>query len=480
MVAGEVDAYCNGHLIGQNKAAGQPARFDLPASLLKWDQPNQFALRVAGHWWTGGVNEDVVRLVTDDTSYPGVDVVETVAATDYIYPMGADAAFTINIRPQSGAGPDMHLSVEVISDFHATIFTDASVIEIGGGDQQRPFNLGQLQPGFYQVVLRYSYNQRYGQRVFWFGVAPERIVVNPNPPADFDAYWKQAKSELSRIRPDFKMVLDEGRSTPRHQVYSVEMASFDGVTVRAWYIVPSRPGRYPAVLNAPGYSVAQDPQRYQTDDDIIYLALDVRGQGRSTDVINPGFGIPGLFGYRIDDPEHYVYKGMYLDCGRALEFLQSRPEVDTARIGVDGGSQGGGLAFASAALYPDIVKACIAVSPYLGDFVNHMRIRDIYRGELQGHIDRLPGVTWEDVYRTMSYVDTVNLAHRIRCPVLMGTGLFDDDCPSRIGFAVFNNISSPKSYLIYPRLGHMLSDQWDQASRAWLRRQFHMASGSTG
>ena len=474
MAAAQVDAWCNGQPVGQNKAAGQPASFDLPAALLRWDRPNRLALRVSRHWWTGGVNEDIVRLVADGKARSGVVVEEAVAPADYIFPADADAAFDVSIKAPAGFDTALHLSVEVVSDFHATIFADASVISIGDGMPLRHFNLGRLQPGFYQVVLRYSHGDRHGQRVFWFGVAPTLIPSTPHPAADFEAYWARAKDELSQVRPDFKMVLDVARGTPRHRVYSVEMASFDGVTVRAWYIVPSKPGRYAAVLNVPGYSVAQNPDEYRKDDDIVYLALDVRGQGRSTDVVNPGFGIPGLLGYRIDDPEHYVYKGLYLDCGRALEFLLSRPEVDPARIAVAGGSQGGGLAFASAALYPDIVKACIAGSPYLGDFVDHMRIRDIYRGEMQGHVDHVPGVTWEGVYRAMNLVDTVNLAPRIRCPVLMGSGLFDDDCPPYIGFAVFNGIKSPKSYLVYPRLGHILWDRWEQDSKAWLRRQFRI------
>ncbi len=473
MVAVEVTVYCNGRLVGRNKAAGQPAEFHLPPSALKWGQPNRLALRVDGHWWTGGVNEDIVKLLTNE-SPAAVDVREVLAPADHIFPIESDAAFDLRIESRAGDGVKLHLDVEVVSDFHAPIFARSSLVQTRGGVQACRFNLGRLQPGFYQVIARYSQAGRHGQHVFWFGVAPTLIEPVHNRPADFEDYWQRALGELSRVRPEFKIVLDEGRSTPTHRVYSVEMASFDDVTVRAWYIVPSKPGRHAAVLNVPGYSVAQNPEWFQEDDDIIHLALDVRGQGRSTDVINPGFGIPGLFGYRINDPEHYVYKGMYLDCGRALEFLSSRPEVDSSRIAVAGGSQGGGLALASAALYPDIVKACIAGSPYLGDFSDHMRIRDVYRWELQGHVDRLHGLTWDHVYRAMSLVDTVNLAPRIRCPVLMGTGLFDDDCPPHIGFAVFNEIYAPKDYLVYPKLGHMLWTQWEMDSKLWMRRHFQL------
>jgi cephalosporin-C deacetylase-like acetyl esterase len=91
------------------------------------------------------------------------------------------------------------------------------------------------------------------------------------------------------------------------------------------------------------------------------------------------------------------------------------------------------------------------------------------------HLDQLDGVTWQDVYRSMGLVDTANLAPRIRCPVLMGTGLFDDDSPPHIGFAAFNRITARKSVRIYPDRGHDLGPQWQQDSRTWLRKQFALA-----
>jgi cephalosporin-C deacetylase-like acetyl esterase len=273
----------------------------------------------------------------------------------------------------------------------------------------------------------------------------------------------------------FETRLDKQHSTARHLVYSVQMASVEGVMLRAWYIVPVKADaahRRPAVLHLPGYGEALPPQRFMDDDEVIHLALDIRGHGRSTDVFAPGFAVPGFLGHRLGDPEHYVYKGAYLDGGRALEFLATRAEVDARRIAVAGGSQGGGLALACAALYPERVAACVAGMPFLGAFADHLRIRDVYRWEMQTHLDRLDGITWDDVHRTMSRVDTVNLAPRIRCPVLMGTGLFDDDCPPHIGFAVFNVIAAPKAVRIYPDRGHDLGPPWQQDSRTWLRKQF--------
>ena len=47
-----------------------------------------------------------------------------------------------------------------------------------------------------------------------------------------------------------------------------------------------------------------------------------------------------------------LYAGAFMDCIRGVDFLASRPEVDAARLAVTGGSQGGGLAFATATSRP--------------------------------------------------------------------------------------------------------------------------------
>ena len=45
---------------------------------------------------------------------------------------------------------------------------------------------------------------------------------------------------------------------------------------------------------------------------------------------------PGLLTLGIDDPATYIYRGIVADCLRGAEFLLSRPEVDTSRVGIAG------------------------------------------------------------------------------------------------------------------------------------------------
>ena len=71
----------------------------------------------------------------------------------------------------------------------------------------------------------------------------------------------------------------------------------------------------------------------------------------------------------IGDPEAYYYRGAYVDCVRALDVACAQPEVDPRRIGLTGGSQGGALTLAVAALDPQR-RARVAMPdvPYLSHF----------------------------------------------------------------------------------------------------------------
>jgi len=164
------------------------------------------------------------------------------------------------------------------------------------------------------------------------------------------------------------------------------------------------------------------------------------------------------------------YVGAYLDCVRAIDFLISRPEIDPTRIGVEGQSQGGGLAFATAALDPR-VAFCAPDIPWLGDWIGYTTASEWPREHYPELISRFPGLTIEDIHRVLSYVDTMNLADRIQCPVLMSVGLQDDVCPPRICFAPYNYVRSEKEYRVYPLAGHTVPNEHKRLKNQWMAQK---------
>jgi cephalosporin-C deacetylase len=132
-------------------------------------------------------------------------------------------------------------------------------------------------------------------------------------------------------------------------------------------------------------------------------------------------------------------------------------DVDESRVGATGGSQGGGLTLACAALEPRI-KLAAPVFPFLSDYLRvweidkdenaYAELREWFRRFDPRHERRM------EVFTRLGYIDIQHLAPRIRGEVLMPVGLMDQVCPPSTQFAAYNKIQSKKSLLVYPDYAH--------------------------
>lgn len=475
--ASAVQLYLNGGRLSPVFDDTQSASFLLPEASLRLDGENHLAIRLSGHAYTGGLSQDHLEVFPNDGAAPCLTLSLDYPTPDHVFASGTAIGLQVSALVEGEAAPSGRMRLQVVNEFHKPVFIQEQPSSLVSGRNVRAFSIPSLPPGFYQSVISFSAAGFEAQQVSWFAVAPTEISCHPTPPADFDEFWKRAKAELASVEPEYRIAPEPSRGTARHRVFTVSMKSVGGVTVRAWYVMPRKEGRYPAVLHLPGYSASFQPESLMSDDDVIHLGLDIRGHGRSADVVNPGFGYPGFVGSMLHDPEAYVYRGAYLDALRGLDFLCSRPEVDSSRIAVTGGSQGGGLAIAATALSDGRVRCCEVAVPFLGDFMHHQQIRAVYIAELEGSLKALGKTDYSIVRRTMSYVDTVNFAPSIKCPVQMVSGLFDDDCPPHIGFAMFNNLAGLKEYVILPDCSHNVwgNNRWENVARPWIRQQLGVA-----
>ncbi|MBN1667740.1 MAG: acetylxylan esterase, partial [Anaerolineales bacterium] len=126
-------------------------------------------------------------------------------------------------------------------------------------------------------------------------------------------------------------------------------------------------------------------------------------------------------------------------------------------VGATGGSQGGGLTLACAALEPRLQR----IAPYFPFLCDYQRVweidlaRDAYN-ELHDWFRRFDPLhrRQEEIFTQLGYIDVQFLAERIRSQVLMGVGLMDTICPPSTQFAAYNRISAPKSLRLYPDFAH--------------------------
>ena len=184
----------------------------------------------------------------------------------------------------------------------------------------------------------------------------ESYVSKVTKPNDFDDFWGEVLSDLESIPINPEVVQDHIKSTDDVDVFHVTFDSLDNVRIFGWYCLPKKSNReLPAILTVPGYNAEAGVSLNLARKG--YAAFDVAPRGKigSHHQYNPGY--PGLLTYNIVDRNTYSYRGFYADAWRAVDFLLSRNEVDSKRIGVQGGSQGGGLTITTAAMRPEIRAA---------------------------------------------------------------------------------------------------------------------------
>ncbi len=281
--------------------------------------------------------------------------------------------------------------------------------------------------------------------------APETYATRVKRPSDFDEFWSDVLAQVAQVPLNAQMVPDPLRSSEDMEVFQVFYDSLDHVRIAAWYCVP-RSGRrpLPAIMYVPGY--LSDPPIPKEWARRGYAALSVapRGKLRSNSQFNPGY--PGLLTHNIVDRNSYSYRGFYVDAWRGVDFLLSRPEVDSRRIGVTGSSQGGGLTITTAAMRHE-VRAAAAGAPYLCGYIDAIELTHTYPYQEINDYLRFHPDSRQAVEQTLAYFDGINFAPRIRCPIIVNIGLQDNVCPPETGYAVFNAIGT-KDKKLYTYDGH--------------------------
>ena len=155
--------------------------------------------------------------------------------------------------------------------------------------------------------------------------------------------------------------------------------------------------------------------------------------------------------------ENMLFRHIFLDTAQLAGIVMAMPEVDENRVGATGGSQGGGLTLACAALEPRISRLA-PVFPFLTDYQRTWEIdlaKNAY-AELQEYFRRFDPIHQreEETFTKLGYIDVQHLCKRIRGEVFMAIGLMDTICPPSTQFAAYNKITSKKSIITYPDFGH--------------------------
>ncbi|WP_103338490.1 acetylxylan esterase [Amycolatopsis sp. CA-126428] len=301
-------------------------------------------------------------------------------------------------------------------------------------------------------------------------------VTTPEPP-ELDTWWATQLAESRAMAKPIRITRHEPEIYGPLPAFDLEFSGADGDRIRGWYLRPpaSADVELPTVVTFVGYGGGRGLPIDHTalpSAGFAVLVMDVRGQGGRWTIGatgDPGGNsggpeAPGVMTRGIADPRTYYVTRLITDAVRAVEVAGELDGVDGNRIAVRGGSQGGGLALAAAALSGDAVKVCQADVPFLCDFQRAITLAGQppyteIAGFLAQHVDLVPAAL-----DTLRYVDCALLARRITARCLLSVGLMDEVCPPSTVYAAFHEINAPKELLISPFGGH-------DVARSHLERQ---------
>lgn len=281
-------------------------------------------------------------------------------------------------------------------------------------------------------------------------------------PEDFDSFWDTSLEEMKAL--DSNLLIEESDfCVPFATCYDLWFTGIQGARIHAKMVKPKTPGPKPAMIRFHGYTGSAGDWTgllpYAASG-MIALAMDCRGQGGLSEDVG---GVKGgtLYGFVVkgveSGPKSLYFRQVFLDTAQLAGIVFDMNDVDHNKVYVGGGSQGGALTIACAALEPRIAKAA-PVYPFLSDYYRiwdqdwddkaYEGLRDYFR-----HFD--PTHEKEDqLFHTLGYIDVSHLAKRIKGQVLFFTGLMDDICPPSTQFAIYNKITSKKQMVIYPDFTH--------------------------
>lgn len=284
-----------------------------------------------------------------------------------------------------------------------------------------------------------------------------RSEITPAP--DVRQFWSARLSEARSLATE-TIVSDVDSPLTRIRVQDIEFSGAEGHRIKGWVLTPiGVDGPLPCLVQYIGYGGGRSLHHEWTlwpSAGWATLIMDTRGQGWA-DTPDPGYAAnPQELGFvtrGILDPLTSYYTRVFIDAARAVDVARALPFIDSARVAVGGGSQGGAITIAASALVPDVIGSLVGV-PFWCDVERACTLVDtIPYKELANYLKARP-YDLDAVRHTLSYLDGTVLAGMATAPALFEIGLMDDICPPSTCYAAFNAWAGPKEVREYPWSGH--------------------------
>lgn len=392
---------------------------------------------------------------------------EIIAKTDKpsgLYALGETVHWTLSVKGDAKALSDATYEVKP-----GGLGGSPIAVSLASGETAVTAKLDQ--PGW--LLLKVSAKKADGKTVEAQGgalIAPEALKPATPEPADFDAFWAAKLAELAAVPAN--PVLSQGVSGKDNvEYYYLTMQNIRGTRIEGQLAKPKGEGKFPACLIVQWAGVYPLKKEWAVDRAAQgYLTLNILAH--DLPIANPSDFYDGQKNGPLKDygslgnenRETSYFLRMYLSCYRAAEYLASRPDWDGRVMVVTGASQGGLQSLMIAGLHPkisavvvDVPAGCDQGGPLVGR-----------RAGWPNWIEYRNNSDLEKVKTASAYYDITHFASRIKCPVLVSTGLIDTTCPPVGVYATYNQLKGPKEIVVMPEADHQNRHQaFDARREVW-------------
>ena len=281
------------------------------------------------------------------------------------------------------------------------------------GSKQVEWSVPPLPPGFYYLTMTaYRDDAKLTETKQTFTVDLPHYTRPLTRPADWDAFWARQEKLLAET-PANPRIAEIGAKSLAGKVFEVSLDMPGGRTLAGCLIVPEKP-------TGPAGFGSLTADRLQSD--VVAKAKD------------GSLAMPAGVQFTIALPADATYThwnsaddNNLLDCVlwylRGIDFLAARPEVKPDRILVSGASRSGPLAVIAAARRP---KNVCGVSAFVHTSAGiSWTDKPYYSWGLPSGHNSADAAQVARLTAMAAYVDPVNHAPDVTCPIWFGWGLDD-------------------------------------------------------
>lgn len=378
---------------------------------------------------------------------------------DWTYKVGEKVEFTVNVMKSGTLLDNASVSYEMGPEMYPDVKKDM-MLKDGTTRISGKMN----KPGFYRLTVTAHVDGRDYKAWSTAAFSPEKLLPTAQCPKDFDAFWTKTLGDARQVALESTMEYLPERSTPDVNTYHVSFQNDRwGRRVYGILNVPTKPGKYPAILKVPGAGV----RPYGGDaglckKGVVVLEIGIHGipVTKEQEYYDNLFtaALADYWTHGCNNRDRSYYKHVVTGCVRAIDFLETQSAWDGKNLGVCGSSQGGFLTIATTAL--DKRVSCYA--PVHAAMCDH---EASLSKVACGWPHMFYNVTKPDPAEVecMRYYDGVNFARRINVPGWYSFGYNDDVVAPTSMYATYNVAGGEKVISPYQQTAHFwYQEQYDE------------------